>query len=234
VFTTDEALLHKGAQILAQRQHLRWVIGGACSGKSTVCRVMHERTGIPVLDMDEAVFGRWQFDPERHPATTAWFAAENPLGWMLSLPWPEFNALYRAANAEYLDLLADELEGQLDQPLLIDGGITHPAVLVRSVPAGRIICLESTEELRLREWETSPERGEMKGWVLALPDGEAMWRRFLDYDRRMTATIGRESRDSQIGVFQWNNTIVADDLANKVITHWTLPVTQPVDKDNPK
>jgi hypothetical protein len=40
----------------------------------------------------------------------------------------------------------------------------------------------------------------MKAEVLALPDGAAMWRRFLEYDGRMTATIGRESRAAGIVV----------------------------------
>jgi hypothetical protein len=229
VFTTDEALLHKAAQILAQRKRLHWVIGGACSGKSTICRAVAARTGVPIYDMDEAVFGRWQFDAERHPATTAWFTAGNPLGWLLSLPWPEFDALYRAANAEYLDLLAVELAGQPDTPLLIDGGITHPSVLAQVIPAEQIVCLETSDLWRSREWETSPGRAEMKGWVLALPDGEAMWRRFLDYDRRMTATIGRESRQSHIPVFSWDSTIEVSALVDEIINHWSLPITQSVD-----
>jgi hypothetical protein len=229
MFTTNESLIEQAALVLAKRENLRWIIGGACSGKSTVCRAISERTGLPVDDMDEAVFGRWRFDPDRHPATTAWFTAENPLGWMLSLPWPEFDALYRAANAEYLDLLANELDGQPDKPLLIDGGITHPAVLVRAVPAERILCVETSDDRRQREWETAPERDEMRQWIAALPDGAAMWRRFLEYDRLMTATIGRECRDGYIQVFNWDDTIEANQLAGQVIDHWSLSVTQPVD-----
>ena len=46
-------------------------------------------------------------------ALPAWFTAANPLHWMLSLPWAEFDALYRAANAETLDLLADDTDAMV-------------------------------------------------------------------------------------------------------------------------
>lgn len=202
-FPTNIQLLTAAASILRGRARLLWLIGGACSGKSTVARALADLTGVPLYDMDEAFFGRYAFDPIRHPATSAWFAAADPLGWMLGLPWAEFDALYRAANAEMIDLLADDLRGRDDTPLIIDGGVTHPSVLTQVVSPERIVCLEAPEAFRLNEWETAANRAEMKGSVLALPDGQAMWRRFLDYDRRMTATLGRESREAGIAVMAW-------------------------------
>jgi hypothetical protein len=167
--------------------------------------------------MDEVVFGRFRFDPDRHPATTAWFTAANPLHWMLSLPWPEFDALYRAANAEYLDLLAGDLAGRPDEPLLIDGGITHPTVLTQVIPAGRVVCLERAETQRATEWDTAPGRAAMKAEVLALPDGDALWQRFREYDRRLTETIGRESRACGIEVQSWDDGETVEALGERVL-----------------
>jgi len=135
---------------------------------------------------------------------------------MLSLCWEEFDALYRASNAEMLDLLAADLAGRSDEPLLIDGGITHPSVLVQSVPARRIICLEREEAARAREWETAARRAEMKAAVLALSDGNTMWRRFLEYDRRLTATIGRESRENGVSIFGWDESATPDELVTRL------------------
>lgn len=219
LFATDETLLNHARAILWTRQNLRWLIGGAGSGKSTVSRAVAAQTGIPVYDMDEAFFSRFRVDPERHPATTAWFSAENPLGWMLSLSWSEFDALYRAANVEMLDLLADDLGGRADESLLIDGGITHPSVLARVVPAERVICLEREEAARAREWETAAGRAEMKAAALALPGGATVWTRFLEYDRRMTETIGRESREWGVRVVAWDETTVVENLAGRVVNY---------------
>ena len=211
------ALQEEARGALAGRTRVVWLIGGSGSGKSTITRALSGRTGIPLYDMDEAVFGRFRFDPDRHPATTAWFTAANPLHWMLSLPWAEFNALYRAANAEYLDLLADDLAGRPDEPLLIDGGITHPSVLTQAIPAAQIICLKRDEAQRAAEWDTAPGRAAMKGEVLTLPDGETLWQRFLDYDRRLTETLGRESRACGIQIVSWGGDETVTGLSTRIL-----------------
>jgi hypothetical protein len=206
--------------ILHGRTRLRWLIGGACAGKSTLAAALSRQTGVPVYDMDAAVFGRFTFDPLRHPATTAWFTAGDPLGWMLSQPWEAFDAHYRAVDAEMLDLLADDLRDRPDEPLLVDGGISHPAVLAQAVPPARIVCLEAPDGFGTHEWETAESRAGMRRDVLALPQGEGMWRRFLDYDRRMTETMGRESREAGIRVVAWDRETAAHAVAQNVWSDW--------------
>ena len=217
MFSLNDRLLTKSRAILAARPTLRWLIGGSGSGKSTIARALGAQTGITVYDMDEAVFGRYRFDPARHPATTAWFTAANPLHWMLSQPWPAFDALYAAANAETLDLLADDLAGRPDEPLLIDGGITHPSVLTQAIPAARILCLERDEAQRAGEWHTSPSRTPMRDEILALPDGVALWRRFQEYDRQMTATLSRESRACGIQIVRWEKGNTLEQVSERVL-----------------
>ena len=216
VFATNQALIERARAVLWPRRNLLWLIGGSGSGKTTISRAMAASAGIPLYDMDEAFFGRFQTDPQRHPATTAWFTAENPLGWLLSRSWPEFDALYRASNAEMLDLLAADLDGRPDEPLLIDGGITHPSVLAQAVPAGRIICLERDETARVREWDVAASRAEMKASVLALPNGAAMWPRFLEYDRRMTETLGHECREHGVQILNWDESVTPDELMIRI------------------
>lgn len=217
LYKTDQALLDRAGEVLSPRDGLYWLIGGSCSGKSTLSRALAVRLGVERYDVDEAVFGRFQFDPQRHPATAAWSSADDPFGWMLSHDWETFSALYRATNAETLDLLAGELAGRPAAPLIVDGGISHPSVLAQVIPAGRIICLETTDEMRAREWETAEGRAWMKNRVLSMPDGEGMWRRFLEYDRRLTELIGRESREWGIPVFAWDAGTTVEQLAERVI-----------------
>lgn len=96
-------------------------------------------------------------------------------------------------------------------------------MLARAVPPGRIICLEREEAARAREWETAASRVEMKASVLALPDGAAMWRRFLEYDRRMTETIGRESRECGLHVLSWGESTDKDYLVTVLLEHTKTP-----------
>jgi hypothetical protein len=213
----NQPMLDSARAILEPRTNLRWLIGGSGSGKSTTAQALGARTGITVYDMDVAVFSRFHFDPTRHPATTAWFTADNPLHWMLSQPWAEFNALYRGNNAEVLDLLAGDLAGRPDEPLLIDGGITHPSVLTQVIPAARIICLERDEAQRASEWDISPSRTPMRDEVLALADGAALWRRFVAYDRCMTETLSRESREWRIQIVHWGKGDTVEQVGERVL-----------------
>lgn len=225
MFAVSPALLEKSRSVLCAWPRLIWLIGGSCSGKSTLSRALAARLGVERYDVDEAVFSRFQFDPQRHPATAAWSAADDPFGWMLSHDWETFSALYRATNAETLDLLAGDLAGRPSTPLIVDGGISHPSVLAQVIPAGRIICLETTDETRAREWETAEGRAWMKNRVLAMPDGEGMWRRFLEYDRRLAELIGRESREWGIPAFAWDGGMTVEELAERVIQHITSAPT---------
>lgn len=217
MFSLDDSLLTKSRAVLAARPNLAWLIGGSGSGKSTLAQAIGARTGIPIYDMDVAVFGRFRFDPVRHPATTAWFSAANPLHWMLSQPWPAFDALYRATNAETLDLLAGDLASRPDEPLLIDGGITHPSVLTQVIPAARVVCLERDEAQRAAEWDTSPTRTPMRDEILALPDGVALWQRFQEYDRRLTETINQESRACGIQILRWGENDTVEVVGERVL-----------------
>ena len=214
MYELDQRLLDKARAILIDRP-LYWLIGGSTTGKSTVVRALSEQTDIAVYDMDEQVFGHYQFNAQRHPATIAWFGAPNPLAFMLSLEWPDFNALYRAANAEYLDLMADDLGAHTDQrPLLVDGGITHPSVLAYVIPPERIVCLETTDKIRVETWEKAADRAEMRDSVLALPNGAALWQQFLLFDRRMAHTLQIESHQLGIPILQRDErTTVAETAA---------------------
>ncbi len=219
----NEQFIDKARAVLGQRPNVRWLIGSSCSGKSTIARVLTQPADVALYDMDEAVFGRYRFDADRHPATTAWFTAPDPMAFMLGLSWEAFDSLYRAANAEYLDLLADDLSaGDDDRLTVIDGGITHPSVLAQVLPAAQIACLSAPDALRAAIWNTAPERASMKAMVLALPNGPSMWHQFLRFDDNMAATLERESREQGIRIFAREKYETIDSLAGAVSAHFGL------------
>lgn len=225
MFAVNQELLDKARIVLWERDEIYWIIGGSCSGKSTISRALSKKCGIPVYDMDEYVFDRYmqRYNDDRHPASKAWFSAENPLAWSLSLSLQDFEAMYKAANAEYLDLLAEDLDSEeFRGPQIIDGGITHPSVLVQAVKPENVICIDADEESRARTWETSEDRAAMKEWILALPEPEDMWAKFLSFDRLVTETILEESRKENIKhLFRGNKTTVAG-LADRIAEHFGL------------
>lgn len=206
---------------------IRWIIGGSGAGKSTVSRVVAARCDLLRYDMDAYMFGHWmeRYDPVRHPASCAWFHAANPLDFVLSLAPDEFAELYRAANAEMLDLLAQDLLQQPpDQPLLIDGGVTHPSVLLAVLPATWIVCLGTAPGLHSGSWEHDPARQEMHEWIMGLPDPETKWARFLASDRTITATLLREAEAGAIPIILREQGTTVDESAAAVMARWGLAV----------
>ena len=181
-FDVNETLLTKARGVLMRRPNLYWIVGGSCSGKSTLCSNLSATYSVPVYDMDAQIFGGYQgrYVPERHPASLAWFRAGDPLAWALSLSLDDWYHLNRATHAEYLDLLADDLSasdpGSL---LLIDGGITNPALLAQVLPVSQIVCLAVPRSLSTRLWEEDDERRGMKEAIERLPDPEQTWEAFL-------------------------------------------------------
>ena len=203
MFEVDRALIREAAGRLAPVRGLRWVIGGACSGKSSVCQTISRWTGIPVFDMDEHVYGHYasRYSASRHPASSAWYKRTDALAWVLSLPWEAFDDLNRATNAEFLDLVArDVSERHAGQPVLVDGGITHPSVLAEVVDPTRIACLTVADAESRRIWKEDDARSGMRRAVEGLPGGAERWARFLTFNERMSATIDREAREQGIAV----------------------------------
>lgn len=211
-------LLARSRAAFAGREKIGWIVGGAGAGKTTLCTALAERLKVPVYDMDARIYGDYhgRFTPETHPVNTAWSTAPNGLDWLLSMSWEEFDGFNRAALPEYLNLLGEDLAGTPpDTPLIIDGGICNPGLLAQAFPARRIVCLEapglSSEEL----WTANEDRRAMKDFVDQLPDPEEKWRKFLDFDCRITASMLVECRENQIAVLTWGKGETVEEMAGR-------------------
>ena len=131
-FIINHDLLTQAQRTLSGRDNLYWLVGGAGSGKTTICRSLSTEFDIPIYDMDEHIYRTYhgRFSPTRHPTNTAWATSPNGLAWLLNMSWNEFNSFNQAALPEYLDLLAANLAlTNAYDPVLIDGGICNPALL---------------------------------------------------------------------------------------------------------
>lgn len=223
MFTLNHELLASLRREPTTFDNVYWVIGGACSGKSTVCRAIAAQHALSIYDMDEHFFGDYmgRYAWERHPASKRWFSADNPLEWVLSLAWPEFNSLYRAANLECLDLFAEDLRNDPPAgPLIVDGGITHPTVLAQVLPATRIFCIGIDSAHSADCWNHDPARMPMKEMVLKLDNPNASWPKFLGFDRLISATIVDESEATGIKVQHRDDDLSVTELAAIILDYF--------------
>lgn len=218
IFTIDHDLLAQARAALQARSRLYWVVGGAGAGKTTVSQVLSATYGIDIYDMDAHIYGDYhgRFSPERHPVNDAWSTAANSLAWLLDMTWSEFNDFNQAALPEYLDLLVEDLAGTPpDACVLIDGGICNPALVARVIPTRQIVCLAAPEGASAAVWEAE-DRRPMKDMVRQLPQGEAAWQKFLEFDACITATILAECRENDIVVCARRGSEPVDAFAGRV------------------
>jgi len=201
-FEADHDLLAHARAILERRERLYWLVGSAGAGKTRICAELSAQLGLPVYDMDAHIYGAYHGRfTTRHPVNRAWAAAPNGLAWLLGMTWEEFDQFNQAALSEYLDLLAADLDNPAyAHGVLIDGGVCNPALLAQAIPPAQIVCLAAPDLSSEQVWQADGERGEMKAFIKQLPQPEEMWRKFLAFDARITATILQESRASGIPI----------------------------------
>jgi len=218
-FAIDQNLLTQACTALSDRKGLYWILGGAGSGKTSTCQQLSAQFGFPVYDMDAHIYGTYhsRFSQERHPANWAWASAENGLAWLLDMSWEEFDSFNQAALPEYLDLLVCDLEAiQPATRILIDGGVCNPAVLAQGVPIQQIVCLAAPYGTSARLWQQSETRRSMKAAINQLPRPTTAWRKFLEFDQRINATILKECLEINIPICLRNEGESIEAVAGRV------------------
>ena len=202
-YKVDERMVAACRDALWDDERVWWVIGGACSGKSSVCRAIQRQTGVAVVDMDAEVYGGYgeRLDPDRHPAMSTWFSVPDPFGWMLGMSLEAFEQVTRTIDVEMLSLFAEDMGRRAaDARMLVDGGLWHASVVARVMPARRVVCMATTPERSAEIWNSDSERAEIRQSVQSRPDGESLWREWLAHGDASASWTVRDSRAAGIAV----------------------------------
>ena len=211
--------------VLAARPRLYFLMGGSCTGKTTLSQAIAAQFGLPIIDMDAHIYGDYhaRFTAEQHPTNYNWATAENGLAWLLAKTWTEFDRFNADSNAEYLALLAEDLMAHDPQrPILVDGGFSKPGVLAQFVPVAQIICLALPDGVSGRIWNEAEERRPMKEMVQQLRYPADAWNRFLAFDAQMSQTMVAESKTNGIRVIGREANSTVAELVAQVAGYWGL------------
>jgi hypothetical protein len=86
-------------------------------------------------------------------------------------------------------------------------------LLAKVLPLHQIQCLSIKPGVNV--WE-GVDRQAMKEAIYQLPNPEAAWHKFLDFDARMTRTIEEECRENRIKICRPRSSASVEDLAKDV------------------
>ncbi len=212
-------------QVYAARPQLYFLMGGSCTGKTTLTQALAARYQLPTVDMDAHIYGDYhgRFMAEAHPANYAWATAENSLAWLMAKSWPAFDQFNAESNKEYMVLLAEDLlNHDPHKPILVDGGFSKPGVVAQFVPARQIVCLALPEGVSGRIWNEHPERLPMKEMVQQLSSPPDAWNHFLRLDSCISQTLVTESELHGIRVIYRDEKSTVDDLMQQIADYWKL------------
>ena len=116
-----------------------------------------------------------------------------------------------------MDLLANDLEAaKSSASILIDGGIINPALIAQAISPRQIVCLAAPKRSSADIWGGNDERNAMKKAIYQLPNPDEKWRRFLEFDERITDTILKECQENNIVVCPRSELEAINDFAESV------------------
>ncbi len=173
-------------------EHVLWLGGSPCSGKSTIADRLGKQFGLRVYHVDEA-FNEYvrRISPERHPVTHKW--ANSPWQDLWMQPHDVLLGEAVAAYSEQFELILEDLHALPGTgPVLAEGTALLPGrvrpLLSRPQQALWMVPMESFQR------EMYPKRGDWVHEILATcDDPEAALQNWMDRDVAFARWVADEA-----------------------------------------
>jgi len=206
-------------------ENVFWILGGACTGKSTLATALREYLGLHLIDMDERIYGTWVplYSAESYPENHHWIHQVNPLEWALGLSDDAYSEHCKKVSGEYFQLLEIELGCRDNQEAtIIDGGFNSLVPWIQEIQPGNVICLDIERELAITEWNSHPNRAGFKREIIALSEGEEKWKRFLELDALISSQLVQQANALEIPVISARRADNLGTLVEQLVERWRL------------
>lgn len=166
--------------------HIYWIGGSPCSGKSTISRLLAERFGLALYEVDASLPRLLpRLDPQRHPTLVRWTSTPWDELWMQ--PPEDLLVQAMAAYGEHFGLILEELaERDERMPTLVEGTALLPALVHPHLDdPGRAVWIVPDEAFQRRMY---PQRGEwVQGILAGCRDPQQAFQNWMERD----AAFGR-------------------------------------------
>jgi len=202
-----------------------WIVGGACTGKSTLSGALSESLGFSLIDMDARIYGTWLsvYSADTFPENYQWIQQPNALEWALQQSDEEYLSYCNRVSLEYFQLLKIELSRLYNQAgSIVDGGFSSLMPWVSHLDQANVVCLDVDRDVAVSEWNTDPDRVVFKQEIQALPSGEKKWIRFLELDALITSQLVVQANASGVPVIHARRVGTLETLVDQLKGLWEL------------
>ena len=202
-------------------QHIYWMGGSPCAGKSTMADLIAARHGLAVYHIDHELRERMADpDPARQPFLAHWESASWDKRWMRSVD-DLLDEVIRCYQEE-LDLaIADLLDRPVTTPILVEGNSLLPDSLVPVLRDKRhALWVVAAEAFQRREY---PRRGAWVQHILSqCRDPDQALQNWMDRDVAFAAWIARRVRELGLALLTVDGAQSIEQNAGQVIDYFGL------------
>ncbi len=201
--------------------HIFFIGGSPCSGKSTIARLLAERHGFTSYSCDDAWDRHMALaDPARTPVLARLSSLDCDGLWMrpVSQQVAEELAVYRE---EFAFILNDLRALPTDQPILAEGCALLPDLLVNhGIPANRSLWIVPTPEFQLQHYA---QRDWIGGIVASCTSPDQAWQNWMNRDIGFAHEVATLANAHHRTVITVDGTRPVESIYSQVANHFELP-----------
>jgi len=199
-----------------QLQHVYWIGGGSCAGKSTIARRIAAQHGLRVYATDDVMSDHARRStPEDSPLLHAFMAMDMDERWV-NRPPKTLLETFHWFQGESFNMIIEDLLRFPREPRVIAEGFRLLPRLVKpllSVPAHAIWLLPTPA---FRESAVESRGGSAWRFLAKTTDPERALRNLLERDRMFTDALREETARLEMAAIEVDATMTEDDLAKRV------------------
>lgn len=201
-----------------------WVSGTACSGKTTVGRVLAERYGLQFYNADENYGAHRELaSPEFQPSMCREFPSLR--SWFCQ-PLHEYVQSLEGNLREALDMvMLDAVILSRNGPLIVEGSF-HPAWLGNVVPPSRYAFLFAAPDLIRRDFFARKDKQDVYAALNTLPDADAVVAHVLDVVTHSARSWTEGARAQGAAMFERTDEIDVEERVSQIARHFGMDKTR--------
>ena len=192
-----------------------WIGGSPCSGKSSISRLLADRYGLALYEVDASLPRLLpRLDPQRHPTLLRWTSTAWEELWMQ--PQQALLEQAIAAYSEHFSLILDELVNSVvEQPLLVEGTALLPGLVqtyLASLP--RAIWVVPSEGFQRRMY---PQRGDwVQGILASCSQPQTAFQNWMDRDAAFARWVFAETARLDLPSLVVEDSSTTDQNADRI------------------